>query len=392
MRPAKSARRPATGRTRARPEEPGPTRPPILHFVGAASGALAAPEISRLLAATGHSVEVGLDPRARNHFVGPAAFGRFATVVQESSGPYLAVLAAPAPAEVLARLAQGLGGLFGAEVTSRPFFVAPDLDAGIARHPAVRENLGLLRADGVRVIEGPEGAMAEPAEIATRVLSGLGGPLSGRRVLVTAGGTREPLDSVRFLGNRSSGKMGLAVAREAARLGAEVTVVAANVERVEPGVEWVPVETVEEMQEAVLFRAEEADMLVMAAAVSDFTPAAPAKEKIRRREGSFSLELRGTPDILAAVREGNPELFVVGFAATHGDPVADAREKLVKKGADLIVGNDISRAGIGFGAEENEVCIVAGGWERFVPRASKFEVARIILQSAMDEINKERRK
>ena len=268
--------------------------------------------------------------------------------------------------------------------------VAPDLDAGTACHPAVRENLDLLRKDGYHIVEGREGEMASTGEIVAALLGSLHGPMSGQRLLVTAGGTREPIDSVRFIGNRSSGKMGLAVAREALRLGAEVTVVAANVDTVEPGTRCLTVETVEELREEVLDLAADSDALVMAAAVSDFTPASRVSEKIRRSAATTSLELAPTADILEAVRERYPGLFVVGFAATHGDPVADAREKLAKKGANLVVGNDISREGVGFGAAENEVYIVSREKERFVPRASKEQVARVILDSMMAEMDEER--
>jgi phosphopantothenoylcysteine decarboxylase / phosphopantothenate---cysteine ligase len=228
--------------------------------------------------------------------------------------------------------------------------------------------------------------------VVAALLGGLGGPMSGLRVLVTAGGTHEPMDSVRYIGNRSSGKMGLAVAREAVRLGAEVTVVAANVEAEEPGAETLHVETVEGLRDEVLRLAGEADALVMAAAVSDFKPASPVNEKIRRGDGGLTLELAPTADVLKAVRGRYPDLFVVGFAATHGDPVADAREKLDSKGVNLVVGNDISQAGIGFGSDENEVYIVGRGeaGERFVPRASKQEVARVILESVLAEMGKER--
>jgi phosphopantothenoylcysteine decarboxylase/phosphopantothenate--cysteine ligase len=254
----------------------------------------------------------------------------------------------------------------------------------------VRENLDLLREDGYRIVEGREGGMASTGEIVAGLLGSLGGPMSGLRLLVTAGGTREPIDSVRFIGNRSSGKMGLAVAREALRLGAGVTVVAANVATVEPGTRYHTVETVEELHGAVLDLAADSDALVMAAAVSDFTPASQVREKIRRSSGTTSLELAPTADILEAVRERYPDLFVVGFAATHGDPVADAREKLAKKGANLVVGNDISREGVGFGAAENEVYVVGREKERFVPRASKEQVARVILDSMMAEMDEER--
>jgi phosphopantothenoylcysteine decarboxylase/phosphopantothenate--cysteine ligase len=167
-------------------------------------------------------------------------------------------------------------------------------------------------------------------------------------------------------------------------------VVAANVDRVEPGTRYHTVETVEELREAVLDLAADAHALVMAAAVSDFRPASQLREKIRRSSGTRSLELAPTVDILEAVRERYPDLFVVGFAATHGDPVADAREKLARKGANLVVGNDISREGVGFGAAENEVYVVGREKERFVPKASKEQVARVILDIMMAEMDEER--
>jgi len=319
-------------------------------------------------------------------FVGPAAFSGITTVVEDTSRTPQALLFAPASSGVLARLAHGLGDVSTPYADGvRPAFVAPDLDAATVCHPAVRRNLALLRDDGVRIIEGTGEGMASAGEVAAAVLGGLGGPLAGRRVVVTAGGTREPIDSVRFVGNRSSGKMGLAVAREALYLGADVSVVAANVERKEPGVGWFPVETVQEMKEAVMDLAGEADALVMAAAVSDFTPVERVSEKVRRRDG-LRVEFTPTADILAEVRQQHPGLFMIGFAATHGDAVADAREKLISKGADIVVGNDISRAGIGFSSDENEVWVVSRDGERFVPRASKKDVARAILDTMIDNM------
>jgi phosphopantothenoylcysteine decarboxylase/phosphopantothenate--cysteine ligase len=356
----------------------------ILISVGASPGALAIPAAASELAEAGNRVEVILGHKTRR-FVGPAAF-RDAAQVEEPSETPEAVLFAPAPADTLARLAHGFQGSLSANTT----IIVPDLDVATAGHPAVRENLALLREDGRRIIGGQEGRMATAGEIVAGLLGSLGGPLSGLRLLVTAGGTREPIDSVRFIGNRSSGRMGLAVAREALRLGAEVTVVAANVDRVEPGTAHYAVETVEELRGAVLERAADVDALVMAAAVSDFTPASPVGEKIRRNAGTTSLELAPTADILGSVRERYPDLFVVGFAATHGDSVADAREKLESKGADLIVGNDISKEGVGFGAAENEVYVVGREKERFVPRASKEAVSRVILDSMMVQMDEER--
>ena len=272
----------------------------------------------------------------------------------------------------------------------RPVVVAPELDEATAAHRAVRQNLALLEADGVRVLDGG-GGMVSPVEVAGGVLNEMGGPLSGLKVLITAGGTREPIDRVRVISNRSSGKMGRAIAREAWRRGAEVTVVAANVDEVEPGVNWVPVETYAELDEATMRLAGEADALVMAAAVSDFTPAEAHEGKIRRGgRKELDLKLVATGDILAAVREGNPGLFMVGFAATHGDPVPDAREKLERKGVDLVVGNDVSIVGTGFGSDDNEVYIVGHDSEDFVARASKRVVAGRILDALAANIGEER--
>ena len=361
----------------------------ILLVVGPGPGALRAPDITRELVSSGHDVEVVLVWRTRL-FVGPAAFAGLAAVVESPSSSPEGVIFAPATAGTIARLAWGLGdpALRFEIPVNVPIVVAPGLDDGTAAHPAVRENVALLEADGVRLVGGV-GEM-DPAGVAGALLNAMGGPLSGLRVLVTAGGTREPIDRVRVVSNRSSGKMGRAIAREAWRRGANVTVVAANVEPVEAGVEWVAVETYAELEEATMRLAGEVDALVMAAAVSDFTPAEVEEGKIRRggRKG-LDLKLVATWDILAAVRGGNPGLFMVGFAATHGDPVPDAREKLARKGVDLVVGNDVSVAGTGFGSDDNEVYIVGRG-EQHVPRASKREVAGRILDAIAANIGDER--
>ncbi len=339
---------------------------------------------------SGHEVQVVLEPHA-TVFVGPAAFeGR---VVEKPTERPQALLFAPAAPETLAKLARGMSDSPALNLwldAVRPAVAALDADADTVAHPAVLQNVRDLREAGCRVLLGQDGAMVSSMEAANVLLGGLGGPLSGLRVLVTAGGTREPIDRVRVVSNRSSGKMGRAIAREAVRLGAEVTIVAANVGEAEPGVTWIPIETVEELRAEVLKRAGEADALIMAAAVSDFTPAAPAREKIRRTEGLISLELEATVDILKAVRERYPDLYVVAFAATHGDPVADAHNKLASKGANLVVGNDISQVGIGFGTDENEVYVVGPRRERFVPRAPKSEVARVVLESLVADIGVER--
>jgi phosphopantothenoylcysteine decarboxylase/phosphopantothenate--cysteine ligase len=365
----------------------------ILLSVGPGPGALRTPAIVQELVESGYRVGVTLGPGAER-FVGPAAFAPPARIVEEATAPPEALVFAPATADVLARLAHGLSRGPADRVYAsgvRPAVVATEMDEGTGAHPAVRENLELLRGDGCRVLEGSEDGMVSPQGIANTLLNALGGPLSGLRVLVTAGGTREPIDKVRFVGNRSSGKMGRAVAREAVRRGAEVMVVAANVGEKEAGVRWVNVEDYTELEEATTSLAAHADALIMAAAVSDFTPAEVNEGKIRR-DGAEGLDLKlvATGDILKAVRESNPELFMVGFAATHGDPLPDAREKLGKKGINLVVGNDISLSGSGFGSDENEAYIVGQGGERFVPRTSKTELARAILDAVASKIGKGR--
>jgi phosphopantothenoylcysteine decarboxylase/phosphopantothenate--cysteine ligase len=352
-------------------------------------GALQAPNIARVLASIGHRVEVALGQGAKR-FVGPAAFAASAAVVEEATELPEAVIFAPATAGTLARLAWGLGDGPAERACAagvRPVVVALELDEATARHPAVHENVLLLRGDGYRVLGTSGRDRTSSKAIVGETLHSLGGPLSGMRILVTAGGTREPIDKVRVISNRSSGKMGRAIAREAFRRGAEVAVVAANMDEKEPGVRWVDVETYAEMKEATTNLVKGADALVMAAAVSDFRPASSEGGKIRRG-GTRELNLRlvTTGDILKSVREPNPELFMVGFAATHGDPASDAREKLETKGIDLMVGNDISLEGSGFGSEENEVVIVGQAGERFVPRAPKEEVASVILDALGEAI------
>jgi len=365
----------------------------ILFAVGPETGALQAPEIIRDLISSGHRVEVILKQET-GHFVGSAVFAGLATVVEEPTENPEALIFAPATAGTIARLARGLGegpAERSYAAGARPAVIVPELDEATATHPAVRENVELLRRDGCRVLEDEERRVAAPVEVAGAVVNSLGGPLSGVRVLVTAGGTREPIDKVRFVGNRSSGKMGRAVAREAYRRGAEVMVVAANVEVKEPGVRWVDIETYAEMEEATARLAAYSDALIMAAAVSDFTPAEVVEGKIRRGSAKeLELKLVATGDILKNVRMSNPKLFMVGFAASFGDPTADAREKLETKDVDLVVGNDVSLAGSGFGSEENEVHIVGRTGENFVPRSTKKEVAGAILDAVAMEIGKER--
>jgi phosphopantothenoylcysteine decarboxylase / phosphopantothenate---cysteine ligase len=266
-------------------------------------------------------------------------------------------------------------------------------------HPATRENLETLRRRGARLVAPGEGRLAsqgewgvgrlaEPAELLAAIEEALDGgftphSLDGLRVLVTAGGTREPIDSVRYVGNRSSGRMGLALAAEATRRGAEVTAICANVALPRPeGVRSVEVETAAELLEAATPAFEEADVLLMAAAVGDFRPASALDDKIAKtgREG-LTLELEPTEDVLASLAERRRSgQILVGFAAEYGEGAVErGREKLKRKGLDAVVVNDISRSDIGFDSADNEVTIVTAGGERAVGRGSKAAVAAAIL-------------
>jgi phosphopantothenoylcysteine decarboxylase/phosphopantothenate--cysteine ligase len=278
-----------------------------------------------------------------------------------------------------------------------PRLVAPAMNDRMYRDGATQRNLDLLRERGVIVIEPDAGPLAsrgehgtgrlpQPAELLRRVeaaLPGQTGPWDGLRVLVTAGGTREPIDSVRFIGNRSSGRMGVALAEAAARRGADVKLVAANVSLpVDPAVEVIRVETAAELAEAARQAFGTAQVVLMAAAVADFRPAAAAEGKLAR-EGSGGLELRleETEDVIAGLAgERTPDQTLVGFAAEHGaGAVARAREKLERKGLDAIVFNDVSRSEIGFDSERNEVTIVERAGEHEVPLADKPEIADAVL-------------
>jgi phosphopantothenoylcysteine decarboxylase/phosphopantothenate--cysteine ligase len=276
-----------------------------------------------------------------------------------------------------------------------PRLVAPAMNDRMYRDPATQANLQTLRERGVVLIEPDEGALAsrgehgvgrlpEPERLLREVEAALPsqpGPWDGLRVLISAGGTREPIDPVRFIGNRSSGRMGVALAEEAARRGAAVTLVAANVAIPEPaGVERIDVETAAQLAEALHAEFERADVLVMAAAPADFRPRSAAGEKIHREGDGIELDLEPTEDILAALAGSRrDDQTVIGFAAETSGGVERAREKLERKGADAIVLNDVSRAEIGFESSDNEVVIVEHGGEHHVPLASKAEVAGAIL-------------
>jgi len=311
---------------------------------------------------------------------------------------------APASANTLAKLAGGHADnlLTGAALASTaPLVLAPAMNNRMWEHQATRANLETLRRRGATVVEPGTGLLAsrgewgtgrlaEPADILVAiegVIEGAGEfrprALDGMRVLVTAGGTREPIDSVRFVGNRSSGRMGTALAAEALRRGAEVTLIAANVALPRPeGARWVEVETAAELEQASRAELSAADVVLMAAAVSDFRPAKPAAGKLKKdgRE-SMEIELEPSEDVLAALsRERRAGQILVGFAAEHGDGgLEHARGKLERKGLDAVVLNDISRADIGFDSEENEVTILTRAGERQVERSPKSAVAAAIL-------------
>jgi phosphopantothenoylcysteine decarboxylase/phosphopantothenate--cysteine ligase len=270
-------------------------------------------------------------------------------------------------------------------------------------HPATRANVALLRERGVTVIDPGTGALAtrhewghgrlaEPADLLAAVQavaawsSGEPRPWDGLRVLVTAGGTREPIDAVRYVGNRSSGRMGFAVAEEAAALGADVTVVAANVSLARLGwagrIHHIDVETAAELRAACAQEFPRSDVLVMAAAVADFRPTAAVEGKVKKNgRDELALVLERTEDVLselAAMRR--PDQTLVGFAAEHGDGAVEyGRDKLARKGLDAVVVNDVSQPGVGFDTVENEVTIVTAAGEEHVPRTTKADVARAIL-------------
>ena len=314
------------------------------------------------------------------------------------------IVVAPATARLIGSYAAGISSdLLTATLlaTRAPVVVCPAMHTEMWEHPAVIENIATLRRRGVHVVEpgsgrlagGDTGAgrLAEPADIVaavTAILAGPGtGPLAGRSALVTAGGTREPIDPVRFIGNRSSGKQGYAVATQLAKRGAAVTLITAASLPPPPGVSVVDVETASEMEQAVLSRSGTTDIVVMAAAVADFRPKVAAPSKIKKTEGPPDVVLEQTTDILAELgRTRRPGQVIVGFAAETGRPGSGhqelleyARAKLHAKGADLIVANDVAAPGAGFSHDTNEVLIVgADGAVTEVPLAGKDKIAEAV--------------
>jgi phosphopantothenoylcysteine decarboxylase/phosphopantothenate--cysteine ligase len=401
----------------------------ILIGVSGGIAAYKAVELSRLATQAGHGVRVTMTDAAAR-FVGAATFegitGAPVLVDEFSRDPlrgtypgdeppahdpisHLAVVeradafaVAPASANTLAKLAAGICDSFLTTsflACTAPRIVAPAMNGRMWEAAATRANVATLRERGIEVMEPGEGALAsrgehgrgrmpEPEEILAAIEAAIGADpagadLAGRRVLVTAGGTREPIDPVRFVGNRSSGRMGVALAEAAARRGAAVTLIAANIALpVAAGVERVDVSSAAELEAATAKAFEDADILLMAAAVADYRPADPDPGKLAREEGTrLTLELEPTADVLAGLagsrRNGQ---VLVGFAAEHGgDFVARARGKLERKGIDAIVVNDVSDSTIGFESSDNEVTIVSTAGEERLPRGSKRDLADAIL-------------
>ena len=414
----------------------------ILLGVSGGIAAYKAVELVRLATRAGHSVRVVQTPAAQQ-FVGAATFegitgapvltGEFERDPARGAYPgepapdhdpisHLelvrrcdAYVIAPASANTIAKLAAGLADNLltsAALACTSPLVVAPAMNNAMYEHAATRANLETLRARGVAIVdpgtgelaskgEWGVGRLAEPADILAAIEATLEPrddyaprSLDGLRMLVTAGGTREPIDSVRYVGNRSSGRMGFAVAEEAAARGAEVTVVAANVSLPRAdGVRYEDVETAAELEDAARRLFPDADVLVMAAAVADFRPPQAEAQKLSK-SGRTSLELRLEPttDVLAALSaERRPEQLLVGFAAEHGEGgVERAREKLERKGLHAVVVNDISRDDIGFDAGDNEVTIVTATGQHELAKAPKAEIARAIVD-VVEAMRHERR-
>jgi phosphopantothenoylcysteine decarboxylase/phosphopantothenate--cysteine ligase len=362
-------------------------------------------ELTRLLVKAGHEV-VPLVTRGAERFVRAETFYALARRRADEGGlyPHLEradlLVVAPLTAHTLARLAHGLADDVLTEAAlahDGPVLVAPAMNHRMWAHPATQRNLRALVERGVEVI-GPEegelaegesgrGRMSEPEQIAARAEELLAATrdLLGKRVLVTAGGTREPLDSVRFVGNRSSGRMGVALAAEARRRGAEVTLLAANLAVAPPaGVEVVETPTAADLLREAAARGEGADLVLMAAAVADYRPAAPQAGKRPKDAEGWTIELEPTEDVLRqlASQSANGRV-VVAFGAEHGEAGLERKRAMLdSKNVDLVVYNDVGRDDIGFDSPDNEVTLVTRGDDRRVAKASKERVAAEILDEA----------
>jgi len=346
-------------------------------------------------ALTGHRVITGLWDGAD----GPGADAASAIEHMDAAQTTDALVVAPATANTLAKFAHGIADDFLSALylaTTAPVIVAPAMNVNMWEHAATRANLEILAGRNVRIV-APEagylacgmigaGRLAETETVVDAVLGVLGhrNDLAGETVLVTAGGTREALDPVRFLGNRSSGKMGYAMAEAAQRRGARVVLVTAPTAlRAPANVEVVPVVTTEEMRHAVLGRLDQATIVIKAAAVADYRPKVQADQKLRR-SGPLTLELEPTQDILAeVVGLRRPGMLVVGFAAETHDALVHGRDKLLRKGADAIVLNDVSREGLGFDADRNAVTFLTRDRAMELPEMRKRELADHILDEIL---------
>jgi phosphopantothenoylcysteine decarboxylase/phosphopantothenate--cysteine ligase len=371
----------------------------ILLGVTGGIAAYKACDLTRLLVKAGHEV-IPLVTTGAQRFVSEETFLALARR-RPSEDVYLhltradLLVVAPCTANTLAKLAHGIADnvLTEAALAHRgPVIVAPAMNPRMWTNAATRANVATLRARGVEIVGPDEGEMAEgewgvgrlaePALIHERVEQLLEpGTLAGRRVLITAGGTREPLDSVRFLGNRSSGRMGVALAEEARRRGAEVILLAANLAVDAPfGVETIPTPTAESMLDAAL-ALPDVDVALLAAAVADYRPAEALPGKRPKDELSWNVELEPTADVARTLGERKTEgRLLVVFGAEHGEAGLERKRAMLEtKNADLVVFNDVGRADIGFDATENEVVLVARDGERVVAKAGKDRVAAAIL-------------
>ena len=376
-------------------------------FLGITGGIAAykACEIIRLLVGAGHDV-LPLPTRGAERFVAAETFYALARqTVPAGPYPHLQradlIVVAPLTAHTMARLAHGLADDVLTEAIlahDGPVLVAPAMNTRMWEHAATRANLALLLARGVEIVgpvsgelaEGEVGVgrMSEPAEIVMRAEALLRPPslLLGKSVLVTAGGTREPIDSVRFIGNRSSGRMGLALADEAQRRGANVTLLAANVAEPPPwGVEVVQTPTVADLEREALDRSG-ADVIVMAAAVADYRPAVAVGGKRPKGDAPWQIELTPTPDIAHALGQARrPDQVLVAFGAEHGAAGLERKRAMLRdKNVDLVVYNDVGRSDIGFDSPENEVTLITAAGDRVVSRAPKPVIAAAVL----DEIER----
>jgi phosphopantothenoylcysteine decarboxylase/phosphopantothenate--cysteine ligase len=315
------------------------------------------------------------------------------------------LVVAPATADILAHFAQGIARDFLTTLylaTKAPVLVAPAMNVNMWEHPATQENLQKLRVRGVHVVDPDEGYLAcgmtgagrlaatEAIVEKVRLVLGLRRDLEGQTVVVTAGATREDIDPVRFLTNRSSGKMGYALAEAASRRGARVVLVSGATELAVPeGVDWVPVRSTQNMRDAVRERFAEANVIIMAAAVADYRPVAAQSQKLKRGEAGITLDLEPTPDILAELGRDRAHhaasRILVGFAAETNALADNARLKLTRKGADMVVANDVTQEGAGFDTDTNIVTIFTrDGREIPLPKLTKLEVANRILDRVVE--------